>query len=249
MRGQRLNASGSPVETVEDLATTVVLSARAAVEVTALELAAKAGCSQDLVASIESGRLEPTLDTVNRLVSSVGLELRAGPRSRPNPAYLGLSQVEVDRVRAEHKRVCEFAAEYGLKPPGPPLGAQPDWDGTDPAPAHMFGAGPTRRDGGGWAAILVFGERDRIKMTQTQLAEAVEIDEQEIARIETGDLRPSVNELQRVLAAMGASLHVRLEVYDTHDDVLHLQALADPERYLRRLKNAEAAFSNAKVSD
>ena len=186
---------------------------------------------------------------MDRLVNSVGLEARAGTRSRPNPAYVGLSPAEVDRVRAEHNQTLEFAAEYGLEPPRPRRGTQPEWDGADPAPARMFGAGPTRRDGGGWAAILVFGERDRIKMTQAQLAQAVGLDVQEIAQIEAGDRRPLVNELQSVLAAMGASLHVRLEVYETHDDGLHLQTLADPERYIRRHKYAEAAFSNAEVLD
>lgn len=51
--------------------------------------------------------------------------------------------------------------------------------------------------------------------------------------------------LQVVLAAMGAALVVRLEVYDAHDDGLHLQALADPERYQRRLENGEKVFAKA----
>ena len=55
--------------------------------------------------------------------------------------------------------------------------------------------------------------------------------------------------MQRVLAVMGASLHVRLEVYEAHDDGLHLQALADPERCKRRLENAEAASSSAEALD
>ena len=40
-----------------------------------------------------------------------------------------------------------------------------------------------------------------------------------------------------------------VEPYDDHDDVLHLRALADPERYQRRLANGERAFATAVALD
>ena len=54
--------------------------ARTATGVSAGELTASAGCAESLVTGIENGKIDPTLDTVNRLVNSVGLEVRAGPQ-------------------------------------------------------------------------------------------------------------------------------------------------------------------------
>ena len=212
-------------------------------------MAQAAGCGDKLVRDIESGRVDPTLDTVGRLVSSVGLEVRAGPAGEPNSRYLAVDPREVARVRAAFEQACEFAAQFGMGPPGPSAGTQPEWDGADPAPAHRFGAGPTRRDGGGWSAILVRCERTRINMSQGGLARFLGLGESDISLIEAGAAKLPVRALQAVLAAMGASLAARLEVYDSHDDGLHLRALADPERYRKRMRNAEAVFSNAVVLD
>ncbi|WP_420638910.1 helix-turn-helix domain-containing protein [Candidatus Poriferisocius sp.] len=67
------------------VASTLVRTARLAMGVTVAELAEAAGCEQELLVDIESGRVDPTLDTVGRIVNSVGLELRAGPAHHPHP--------------------------------------------------------------------------------------------------------------------------------------------------------------------
>lgn len=235
----------APVGTAAGL----VLVARAAMGVRSEELAEAAGCDAELVRAIEAGSFDPALDTVERLVNSVGLEVRAGADGEPSNASSVVSESEVARVRRAFSEVVEFRRAHGLRPPGPPEGAQMDWDGTDPAPPRLFGAGPTRRDGGGWAAILVRSARQRCGMGQTGLAAAAALDRGGIAAIEDGALRPPVEELERVLSAMGFGLRARLEPYDDHDDGLHLRALGDPGRYARRMRNGKKAFATAVVLD
>ena len=247
MTGRRFNGVGAHVGVAAGLASALVRTARAALGVTAEQMAAAAGCGVGLVADIESGRLDPTLDTLGRLVSSVGLEVRAGPGPEPDGRYVGADSDEAQRLGAAFDQALEFAAQFGAGPPGPVEGTQPQWDGTDPAPPHLFGAGPTRRDGGGWSAILVRDERSRLAMTQSELAAATGLRAADVALIESGAVKLSVGQLQAMLAAMGASLVARLEVYDAHDDALHLKAVSDPQGYRNRMRAAKEAFSDAIV--
>lgn len=226
-------------------AAALVLTARAARGISASGLAQSAGCALSLVAGIEEGRLDPTLDTVERLVNSIGLEVRAGTRSEPNPAYMGVSASEVERVRAAFEEASRFREAHGLRPVGVPCGVQPGWDGLGSAPARLFGAGPTRRDGGGWGAILLRGERALTQAALGRVAAAAGVSAECAERVEDGTFRPPVSMVESLLAAMGSCLWVRLEPYDDHDDGLHLQARADPERYQRRLANGERAFASA----
>lgn len=227
----------------------LVLVARAALGVRSEEVAEAACCDAELVRAIEAGRYDPALDTVERLVNSVGLEVRAGVDGERGTTSSAVCESEVARVRRAFAELVEFRRSHGLRPPGPPVGAQLDWDGTDPAPPRLFGAGPTRRDGGGWAAILVRSARQRCGMGQAGLAAAAGLDRAGVAAIEDGQLLPPVKELERVLSAMGLGLRARLEPYDDHDDGLHLRALADPGRYARRMRNGERAFATAVVLD
>lgn len=228
--------------------------ARSVTGVSTADLAASAGCAESLVAGIESGQIDSTLDTVNRLVNSVGLEVRAGPQpvgsSDQRLPGNGLTDAdEIGRVRQAYEAACDFRSRYGLAPLGPPPGSQPHWDGEDPAPGHRFRVAEAREDGGGWSALLVRDARDRMEMTQAQVAAVVGISETDIARTETGELRLSVVELERILNSMGLELHTRLEPYDDHDDVLHLIALKDPELHQHRLqKSLEAIGRSVGVS-
>lgn len=221
--------------------------ARSATGVSTADLAKSAGCAKSLVVGIESGRLDPTLDTVNRLVNAVGLEVRAGPQPVSSGGQRqpggGLTDAdEIDRVRQAFEAARDFRSRYGLAPLGPPPSSQPHWDGEDPAPGHRFRVAEAREDGGGWPAILVRDARDRMDMTQAQVAAAVGISETDIARIETGELRLSVVKLERIFGLIGVELHTRLEPYDDHDDVLHLIALKDPGLHKHRLQKSLEAI-------
>ena len=229
------------------LAAVVLRTARSALGMTAAELAAAAQCAESLVRDIESGDLDPAVDTVERIVNSVGLELRCGPCSEANPAYSRPDGAEATRVASELIEVRAFREQHGLGSLGPPRGTQRDWDGRDPAPPRLFGAGSGRRDGGGWAALLTLSARQELRMTPARFATAAGVEEADVARIESGDLRPPLGQLRRMLTAAGIDLRVRLEVYDDHDDVLHLEALADPDGYERSIRETRATFAKAVV--
>ena len=138
------------------LAGVLLLTARETLGVSQRELAAAAGCSEALVRRIESGDLDPALDTVERILNGSGLELRAGP-APPDSRYCGplIDPDEAARLRGALADARSFRRQLGAPPPGPPAGALPDWDGKDPAPPRPFGAAEGRRDGGGWATLLV----------------------------------------------------------------------------------------------
>lgn len=224
----------------------VLKTARAVLAITPAELANAAGCAEALVCSIETGDLDPTLDTLDRIVNAVGLEIRAGPH-QPTGHYrgAGVNREEVERLQKKLTVLKRLRDELGANPPGPPTGAQPNWDGQDPAPGRQFGAGPTRTDGGGWAALIVRSARAEAGVTACQYAAAAGIGEADLDRIESGELRPPVGELARILDNAGSGLRIRLEPYDDHDDGLHLKALADPELHERRMRRGREVFAGA----
>lgn len=231
------------------LAVGVLKTARAVLAITPAELASAAGCSETLVCSIETGDLDPTLDTLDRIVNAVGLEIRAGPH-QPTGHYRGpgVDYDEVERLREKLTALNRLRDELGAGPPGPPTGTQPEWDGQDPAPGRQFGSGPTRTDGGGWAALVVRSARAEAGVTACQYAASAGIGGADLDRIESGELRPPVGELARILDNAGTGLRVRLEPYDDHDDGLHLKALADPELHDRRMHRSREVFTAATSS-
>lgn len=86
-------------------------------------------------------------------------------------------------------------------------------------------------------------------MDRAELAAAAGLCEGTVTCIEEGDVLLRLGELQHVLASMGASLKVRLEVYDDHDDVLHLKAVADPAAYEQRMRREDELLASAVVLD
>ena len=112
------------------LAGILLRTAREALGCEVGELAEAAGCAEDLVRRIESGELDPALDTVERIVNASGLEVRAGPASGDG-RYSGTTPdpEEVARVRAAVEAGRALREDLGAPPAGPPVGAQPDWGG------------------------------------------------------------------------------------------------------------------------
>ena len=235
----------TPSEAGLPLSAVVLCTARAALEITAEEMAEAAGCDVSLVHRIESGEHDPVMDTLGRLVSVVGLELRCGAKSAPNPAYLRVDPDETARVAGEIARSREFWGQFGRGSPMP--SHQLKWDGIPPAPPHLFGAGPTRRHGGGWAALLLGLRWYLPEMTRAETAETAGISEAVLAAIEAGEYRPPMGEVQRILNAVGRELYVHLEVYEDHDDGLHQRAIEDPERLERTLAYNKKVFQSAVV--
>ena len=205
-------------------------TARAALGLTAEDLASASACAVALVEQIESGGHDPVLDTVHRLLNNIGLELRCGIRPIGTVGYETVTPDEIRRLSAAWAEACAARAVLGLGPPLPLADLQLPWDGTPPAPPQMIGAGPSRGTGGGWAAMLVRRLRTRSRMSQAAIAEASHIDEAKFALIESGAFPPPVSDLERIFDAAGEALAVRVEVYDTHDDVLELQYRREQRR-------------------
>ena len=150
------------------------------------------------------------------------------PRTTPpnmtthHPAYT--EHVTLPIRRAVDKQ-CAFRAQHGLPPPGPPPGTGSLWDGGDPAPSRPVGAGPHRSSSRSWAALVLAA-----------------------AGLPSPVGPVPAGELQRRLAAVGLCLHVRVEPYDDHDDLLHLAAVADPVRHRLLISRTEQALAAAAPS-
>ena len=216
------------------VAASLIRTARAALGMGAAELAAAAGCDYQLVSDIEHGRVDVALDTVDRMLNSVGLELRACAAAAANPAYTGPPDpLEVARIREAAAGDRAFRSRHGLRPPGPPPGTQPDWDGADPAPPRRIGAGPGRRCSGGWGHLLTLAAERR-----PDGSFHIPAPDGTAERTESG--------IERALAADGLALHVLIEPYDDHDDILHLQAEADPARHDRIMAANKEAVAGAR---
>ena len=76
--------------------------------------------------------------------------------------------------------------QVGAPPPTPPARALPDWDGEDPAAPRPLGAAEGRRDGGGWAALVVRSAIAEAQGGRRAFARACDLDEEALARIAWG---------------------------------------------------------------
>lgn len=102
------------------------------------------------------------------------------------------------------------------------------------------------------AAGLIRTARDRANLTQSQLAELARVAQQTVSAYETGRKEPTLPTLQRLLAAAGFELRVRLEPIDYHDQALQafldsLPAKARVElEQARQVRAAEARMRRVK---
>lgn len=83
------------------------------------------------------------------------------------------------------------------------------------------------------AAGLLRLARDKAGMTQTELATVAGVTQQSISAYETGRKEPTLPTLQRLLAAAGLEMRIRLEPIDLHDATL--------EAFLKTLPPARQA--------
>ena len=221
--------------TVEAWGSVLVEGLRRVTGVTAGELAEAAGCGVDLVAAIESGRIRPAWETLERLANSVGLEIRVGVRRCTDIAGVSARlDPDFDRVREALDTENAWRAGLGLGPLGPPAATVPPWDGTDPAPARQVSAWPHRTDFGGHTAINVrYGRNCVLGVDETAFAASVELTTAELRNIEAGHVTLSLDDTERLLNRAGLEQFAHLEPYDAHDDLLHLDAIAKRSRTRR----------------
>ena len=209
----------------------LLLTAREVAGVDAAGLAAAAGCDVELVEAIEAGCVDACLDTIERLVNAVALECRIGPGADDGLYSGGPDAGEVSRLRGELAAAAARRASLGLPALAVPEGAQLPWDGTDPAPPRQHGAGDTRC-GPGKSAILVRYFRSCAgRLSVSEYAKRCGVAAEKIEQIESGAVRPGASAVEELLVRAGQGMRARLELYDDHDDGLHLLALADPDFY------------------
>jgi transcriptional regulator with XRE-family HTH domain len=94
------------------------------------------------------------------------------------------------------------------------------------------------------AAGLIRTARDRANLTQSQLAQLAGVTQQTVSAYETGRKEPTLPTLQRLLAAAGFELRLRLEPIDRHDQALQafLDSLPAKDRVgLEQERRARAA--------
>ena len=207
----------------------LLLTAREVAGLDAAGLAAVAGCDVELVEAIEAGRLDPCLDTIERLVNAVALECRIGPGADDGLYRAGPDAGEVARLRAELAATAARRASLGLAALAVPEGSQLPWDGTDPAPARRHGAGDTRCGPGKTAILVRYFRSCAGGLSVSQYAKRCGMPAAELEKIESGALRPGASVVEELLGQAGLGVRARLELYDDHDDGLHLLALADPD--------------------
>lgn len=82
---------------------------------------------------------------------------------------------------------------------------------------------------------LIRGARKRHGLSQRRLALRAGTDQAAISRIERGDTAPSIETIERLLAAMGERLSIRSEPLAREYDPLHMEATLErtPEERLR----------------
>ena len=205
-------------------------------------MAHTAGCDAALIEAIESLALDPSLDTIERLVNAVGLEARYSPHRGDRLYRDGVSAAEVRRLRTEKAADIAHRAALGLPPPGPLPGTQSPWGGTDPAPPRLHGADDTRT-GPGKAAILVRYARSLARCSIAAYASRASVPIDYLRAVEAGELRPTASTIAGILRRAGDELDVRLQLYDDHDDSLQLLAAADPDFYRGHARPQTPAYA------
>lgn len=201
------------------------------------QLAAAAGCDATLVAAVEAAELRPAAETIERLANAVSLELRVRIVPRTAAAHVA-DQFDGDLGRVREALAAEQAwrAAHGVQALAPPPEVVPAWDGCDPAPARQSSAWPSRTDFGGSTAVKIGYARSCVlRIGSDEFAARAGVPADVLVDLEAGGVALSMDATEALLNAAGVEQHVRLEVYDTHDDVLHLSALADPDRTLAQL--------------
>lgn len=204
------------------------------------QLAESAGCDVSLVSAIESGRVRPTWETLERLANAVGLEVRVGVRpSTGTAAVAERFEAGGDRVRKALGDHNAWRAGFGLGPLAPPPETVPEWDGTDPAPARQVSAWPHRTDFGGHTAINVrYGRNCVRRADEATFANAIGLTLAELRDIEDGRLSLSLDDTESLLNRAGLEQFAHFELYDDHDDLLHLDAIAEQRRHRGCLEHA-----------
>ena len=202
-------------------------------KLTAAEAAEAMRRPAEWVAGVADGTIDPTLDELEVALNAIGLETRiAINTTRPLwDMHVRHNREELaDRIARNRALDEQMHGEAHVQREPPQPGAQ----------ARLYGAGPGRTDGGGWAATLTRNCLSEIGITAGELADRAGIAPELAAQLANGEWKPASGEFERILAAIGVPMAIRLEEYEWHDDAEQAAWEADPEGYEKSIEAIRA---------
>ena len=224
-----------PVEPVGAQAARIMADALWIEQIT-VEQAARA-CERDpqWVQGVIDGAVDPTLDELELALNAIGLETRIslGLPDEPWPPAVPHDRERIaDTIRRHRELDTEMYAQVWIRRTPPQPGAT----------ARRFGAGPGRQDGGGWAAILLDNVLHGLGISLSQFAHRACIPASETHQIASGDTKPQAGAFERMLAANGVPMAIRIDIYCEDDDDEQAMWEADPAGYEAKIKAIRAEF-------
>ena len=218
-----------PIEPLGGQAARIMEDALWIEKLTATEAAEAMRRPVEWVQGVVDGTVEPTLDELELAVNAIGLETRIGTRdsSRHLASSASHRQMLADKIARLRDLDFEMYGETWIQR-GPP---QPG------ATARLFFVGPGRTDGGGWAAMLTRSCLSENGITPKQLAARAGIPKKRADQLARGEWKPTVGEFERILAACGVPMSIRLEAYEHDDDDAHAFWESGPEDYEARINS------------
>ena len=227
-----------PVEPIGAQAARIMADALWIEQVTVEEAARASERDPDWVQGAVDGAVDPTLDELELALNAIGLETRIslGLPDEPWPPAVPHDRERIaDTIRRHRALDTKMYAQMWIRRTPPQPGAT----------ARLFGAGPGRQDGGGWAAILLHNALHGLSISHSQFAHRACIPASEAQQIATGDTKPQAGAFERMLAANGVPMAIRIDIYCEDDDEEQAMWEADPERYEAKIKAIRAEFQAA----
>lgn len=223
-----------PVEPIGAQAARIMADALWIEQVTAQEAARASGRDPTWIEGVIDGSVDPTLDELELALNAIGLETRInmGLPGHPWPSIAHDPQRIADTIKRHRELDTEMYGQVWIRRTPPQPGAT----------ARLFGAGPGRQDGGGWAAVLLHNALHGLSISHSQFAHRACIPASEAQQIATGDTKPQAGAFERMLAANGVPMAIRIDIYSEDDDEEQAAWEADPEGYEATIAAIRAEF-------
>jgi predicted nucleotidyltransferase len=92
-----------------------LIAARLAARLTQSELGERIGTTQSAIARLESGTINPTVETLSRLADVVGLRFEIAPNSGLTAHDLRAKKPSLQDLRARRREILDTAARHGAR--------------------------------------------------------------------------------------------------------------------------------------
>ena len=194
--------------------------------------------TREWVQGVIDGAVDPTLDELELALNAIGLETRIslGLPDEPWPPAVPHDRERIaDTIRRHRALDTEMYGQMWIRRTPPQPGAT----------ARLFGAGPGRQDGGGWAAILFDNVLHGLGVSHAEFAHRAGIPPSDAQQIASGDIKPQTGDFERMLAANGVPMAIRIDIYCEDDDDEHAMWEANPEGYEATIAAIRAEFQAA----